>query len=389
MSKLSYKYRIYPNLIQREALDNVFHFCNDLYNSALQHRISSYKILKKSVSYYDQAAELKGISDIFSFAENIHSQTIQYVLKQVDIAYQNFFRRVKQGSKTPGFPRFKPFERFKSILFPQCNLKSGGVKRLPNDKLIIKGIPGEVKAIFHRPFEGRCKTVRILKSSGKYYVILSCDNVPNKPLEKTEKVIGIDLGISTFITTDDGTPFHHPTPYKTSKVRLAYLQQQLDLKKFKSKNRERLKQQISKEHEHIKNVREDFQHKLVNQLIKENDIIILEDLNIKSMLEAKGFEVKKENITEASWGSFAAKLDYKAERADKLIIKVNPRNTSKMCSCCGNIKSGLKLSDRLYQCEACGFAIDRDINAAINIKRLGMSLVTGQTVSEASAFKPR
>jgi putative transposase len=121
-------------------------------------------------------------------------------------------------------------------------------------------------------------------------------------------------------------------------------------------------------------------------IFKENDLIIIEKLNIRSMLEAKGFEVNKGNIQDASWARFASILFYKAERAGRIIIEVDPRNTSKMCSGCGNIKENLTLQDRQYHCDACGIAMDRDINAAINIKRLGTSLAAYNIASEAHDF---
>lgn len=173
---------------------------------------------------------------------------------------------------------------------------------------------------------------------------------------------------------DDGIKFHHPKPYKTAKEKLAYQQRKLAIKQKGSNNRNKQKKLIVKTYQKITNIREDFQHKLSKKLVRDCDKIIIEDLNISNMLEAKGFKVNKSNIQDASWGKFVEKLTYKAERADKLIVKVNPKNTSKMCSQCGNIKKSLALIDREYKCEVCGFTIDRDINAAKNIRMLGTSI---------------
>lgn len=381
----SFKYRIYPNKAQREAFDDILYFCKDLYNSALEERISSYKRFGKSPSYFDQCGSINGLKNSFTEAEIIRAQTLQAVLRQLDNAYQNFFRRVKSKTEKAGFPRYKSTDRFRSILFAQCNFDWGGVRFLQNDKLKVYGLPGEVKIVYHRPFEGRCKNVRLLKASGdKYYVILCCDEVPLKFLPKTGKEIGIDLGLNNFIATSENEIENHPRPYKASRKKLANLQRKFSKKQKNSNNRKKLKLQISRQFEHITNIRQDFQHKLSKKLIEENDTIIVEKLNIKGMLEAKGFEVNKSNISEASWGSFISKLKYKAERAGRAIIEVNPRNTSKTCSCCGNVKSSLSLKDREYCCEVCSLAIDRDLNAAINIKRLGMSLVANKIASEVS-----
>jgi len=348
----------------------MFKFCRFVYNSALEERISFYKKYGKSLSYYQQAGELIEVKSSFSESESLHSQTLQQVLKQLDSAYVNFFRNTKTKSGKAGFPRFKNEDRFRSILFPQCNLKTGGVKRLPEGKLEIKGVPGEVKAIWHRPFQGRCKQVRIVKSSGNFYIILMCTEVPQEPRPKTGKEIGIDLGIETFIYGDDGTTFHHPKPYKTAKEKLAYKQRKLQTKQRGSNNRKKLKHRIAKQYEKITNIRKDFQHKVAKQLVDKYDKIYIENLNIKKMLESKGFAVSKSNISEASWGNFVNILEYKAERAGILVIKVDAARTSQTCSQCGNIRKIL-LKEREYKCEVCELRISRDLNAAINIHGRG------------------
>ena len=387
--RLSYKYRIYPNQKQIEKLEEVFGFCRFLYNKALEERIDFYRKTGKSLSYNSQAAELPPIKEIYQDqTDSIYSQTLQSTLKQLDSAYKGFFRRVKAGSGKAGFPRFKNKDRFRSILFPQSNLNGFGIKQLANSNVKIYGIPGEISVEFHRPIEGVCKNVRLVKQANNYYLVASCDNVPLNILPKTDKTIAIDMGISNFITTDDGTSFHHPRPYKTAKEKLAYFSRKLALKQRDSNNRYKVKKLLAKTYEHTVNIRNDFQHKLANELIKENDTIIIEKLNVKGMLESKGFEVNKGNIQDASWSSFAAKLSYKAERAGRKLIEVNPANTSKMCSKCGNIKEHMTLVDRTYHCEACGFDANRDHNAALNIKKLGMSYAAGiSPASEAPPFR--
>jgi putative transposase len=229
-------------------------------------------------------------------------------------------------------------------------------------------------------------SVMIKKQGDKFYLIVSCDEVPLEPLAKTGKTIGIDLGLNSFITADDGTKFHHPKPYKTAKEKLAFLNQKLARKLKGSNNRKSVQKQLAKAYEKVSNIRHDFLHKAAKQLVKENDTIVIEKLNVKSMLEAKGFEINKGNIQDASWARFASLLIYKAERAGRIIIEVDPRNTSKMCSGCGNIRENLILQDRQYHCDACGIAVDRDINAAINIKRLGTNLAACNIASEAHDF---
>lgn len=230
--KLSYKYRIYPNQQQIKILEENFEFCRFLYNSALEERISSYKKLGISQSYEDQSKQLPGIKECFpAESKAIYSQSLQHTLKRLDLAYSSFFKRVKAGATKAGFPRFKSKDRFRSILFPQSDLTKHGVRLLDNKKLKVFGLPGEVKVKWHRPWKGRCKQVSIVKSSDKYFVILSCDDVPLDLLPKTNKEVAIDLGLNNFMTTDDGTKFRHPKPYKTAKEKLKYLNQKLALKK--------------------------------------------------------------------------------------------------------------------------------------------------------------
>jgi putative transposase len=372
--RLSFKYRIFLNKIQLEELNSIFKFCNFLYNSSLQEKISHYKKYKKGLSYFDQCKHLPEIKVLFpEETKNIHSQSLQFILKTVDNSYKLFFRKFKNKSKEFGYPRYKPLNRFKSICFPQCNLITGGVK-LFNNKLIINGISGEIKVKFHRPFKGRCKTVQIKKEGNNFYIILSCENVQKNILSKTNKTIALDLGIEAFITTDDGHKVYHPKPYKTAKDKLKLLNQKLALKQKDSINRRKAISALQKCYTKITNIRNDWQHKVANDLIKQNDIIIVEKLNIKVMLESKGFEVKKSNITDASWGNFVSLLKYKAESAGREIIEVDPRNTSKICSCCGELNKDLNLSNRTYYCDSCKITIDRDQNAALNIRRLGTSL---------------
>ena len=380
---------MYPNSQQIEILEKNLNFCSFLYNNALEESISYYKHFGKTRSYSQQCAQLPEIKELYAEeTKGLYSQTIQQVLKKRETAFKNFFRRVKTKSGKAGFPRYQSRDRSNSLIFPQAQMTKGhwgGVKLLENKKLQIFGIPGGVKVKWHRPFQGRCKQVSIKRQAGKFYLILSCDAVPLAPLASTGKSIAIDLGLTNFITTDDGKAslsFHHPKPYKTSKEKLAYAQRKLSAKQKGSNNRIKAKKQVAKVSEHIANIRKDFQHKLALKLIRENDEIILEDLNVKSMLEgaqrAPGFEVSKLNIADASWGSFVQILSDKAEKAGRKITKVNPKDTSKTCSRCLKVKESLKLSDRTFDCEACGFEMDRDQNAALNIRRLGMSPAIAQ-----------
>jgi putative transposase len=381
--KLAYKYRLYPTRIQREALDAVFSSCRFLYNNALEQRIAAYRTQKKSLSYNEQAGELKGIVDAFSEYENVYSQTRQQVLKTLDKAFKSFFRRIREKASKAGFPRFKNKFRFRSICFPQVSPDlsvAGGVKLLPNGKLKVFGIPNELKLVMHRPFQGRAKQARIVREADRFFLVLSCDGVPKAPLPKTGKTAGADLGLQTFIVLSDGTKFHSPKPYKTSLEKLRFKQRKLAAKLVingdkRTNNVARLRKEIARTHAHVANVRKDFSHKVANELFQRYDTVCYENLNVKEMLEQERAEGSlaplNRNIVDAGWGFFTDLLPYKAERADKVAVAVVAKGTSKTCSSCGNVKDTLSLAERTYHCEACGFAMDRDLNAAINIHERG------------------
>jgi putative transposase len=192
-----------------------------------------------------------------------------------------------------------------------------------------------------------------------------------KPLPKTGKTIAIDLGLTNFIKTNEDETYYHPKPYRTAKEKLSYLNRKLASKQKGSNNRKKLKIRLARAHEKVANIRLDFQHKMANVLLKKYDKIILEDLNLMSMLTSEEYNVKKSNILDAAFGQFVSILTYKAERADKLLKFVSPVNTSKRCSKCGKLKENLTLHDRTYHCEYCGLEIDRDLNAALNIFGFG------------------
>lgn len=381
---LTFQYPIYPNQAQIRVLESNLRFECGLYNAALEERIRHYRHFGKGTTPTKQMAQLPEIKALFpKETSTIYAQSLQQTLRRLDHSYKAFFRRVKEGSESPGFPRFKSASRYRTVVFPQCDLAGGGgVKFVDDYHLQIFGIPGLVRIDLHRPYRGRCKQVRITRSGiGLWYVSLTCADVPVEPLAKTGRTIGIDLGLTNFITTDDGTQFHHPRPYRTAKEKLARLQQRLALKQRGSKNRRRAVSSLARASEKVANVRKDFQHRLALKLVRENDTIVHEDLNVKGMLEQKGRAVSKINVSDASWGNFIALLTYKAERAGRSVVAVNPRNTSKMCFGCGNIKQDLTLRDRWYYCQQCGFATDRDRNAALNIKRLGVSLAAATQVA--------
>jgi len=376
----NFQYRIYPSKTTQSILNNQFELCRNLYNAALEQRISAYKSVNKiSISFFNQANQLKELKESFPEYKEIFSQNLQQVLKTLDTAFQNFFGRIKK-KQTPGFPRFKGKNRFNSICFPQYPL---GCKIV--DKKLVIGKIGSINIKLHRPIEGIIKTTTIKKtSSGKWFVIFSCDEVPTKPLPKTDVVCGIDVGIEKFLVTSGNEIVENPRFFKKAENKLIQKQQRLSSAKKGSNNRNKLRILVAKAHEQIQNQRKDFHFKTANDLLKKYDTIFVEDLSIKNMMQNGNLA---KHIADCSWSNFINILKFKAvEAGTKEVIKVNPKGTSQICSQCGAyVKKDLSI--RVHNCPNCRISISRDLNASINILRLGISLPTSvHRVGEAVCF---
>jgi len=355
----TFKYRLYPSNAQELKMLEHLNACKNLYNSALEERRNFYRTFKKSLSYNKQSSSLPEIKELLPEYKNIHSQILQDTLKRLDKSFEAFFRRVKSGEK-PGFPRFLSHNRYNSFTYPQSGF------RLDKNRLSKLGY---IKINLHREINGDIKTCTIVKTpTGKWYACFSCvvEKQPRKSMHNIKKVVGIDLGVKNFATTSNKEVVA-PEKYLDKHLKKLSIKSH----RFSIKNNSRRKRELSLIHEKIKNCRNDWQHKAANKIIRDNDVIIIEKLSIRNMLN-DGTKSMRRNISDVSWGEFVNKLLYKAEYAGKVVIQVNPANTSKMCSHCGNIKDGLKLEHRIYECDACNLKIDRDYNASLNIKELGL-----------------
>jgi putative transposase len=351
----SYKYRIYPTTKQKVAIDNTVNLCRYLYNCGLEQRIRAYRQQRRNLNYYVQANELRGIKTFSPDFTQVHSQVLQDVLKRLDKSYQNFFRRVKQGDK-PGFPRFQGYNRYHSFTYPQP-----GDNMVPtNGKLYLPKI-GKVRINLHRELPGKIKTVTITKTNGKHYACFSVE-VDSIELIPTNKQVGIDVGVSSFVATSDGLLIEAPRTYRNTEKKLKTQQREVSRRKKGSNRRKKSVQRLSKTHEKIANQRKDIAHKTARYLVDNYDLIAHENLKIKNMV--KNHHLAK-SIQDSGWGLFFDVLAYKAEEAGRKVVKVNPYNTSQICSGCGSLVKK-SLSVRTHKCD-CGLTLDRDINAARNI----------------------
>jgi len=361
----NFKYKIYSTKTQGIVLDHQLAEACRLYNAAIQERRDAYKIAGKSINYYDQANQLKEIRAAGDL-ELANFSCCQDVLRRVDKAFQAFFRRVKAGEK-PGYPRFRSVTRFDSITFPSYG---DGCKLLDTGKLRLQGV-GEVKLKLHRQIEGNIKTVTIKREAGMWYVVFSVE-CEAKPLPASTEATGVDVGLAAFATLSDGTEIENPRYFKNAQAKLRRAQRKVARRKRGGKNRKKAVRELQRAHAHVRNQREDFAHKVSRNLVMLFGLIVIENLNIKGL--AGGMLAK--SVSDAGWSSFTAKLAYKAEEAGRVLVKVDPRGTSQRCVC--GTPNPKTLSQRWHQCDDCGLSVARDHASALEILRLGLSLL-GET----------
>jgi putative transposase len=360
-SRLAIKLR--PTPAQERALDEVLWHCRELYNIALEQRITAYQRRHVSLSRYEQEAELKDIRVEFPEYAAIHSHILQDVLARLDKTYQAFFRRVQRGEKA-GFPRFKGRNRFHSFTFKEY----GNGARLDNGFLVLAKI-GRISVHWSRPIEGTAKTVTISKEADGWYVAISCAEVSVHPLPSKGRDTGIDLGLESFATLANGQPIFTPRYYRKAEAYLRRCQRRVTRRKKGSHRRRKAIVLLAKAHQHIARQRRDFHHKEALKLVQEFDVIYHEDLRVRNMVQNHHLA---KSISDAGWSAFLAILAFKAASAGKRVQAVNPAFTSQRCSGpeCGKIvQKGLSV--RWHECPECGTSLHRDHNAALNILRLG------------------
>ncbi len=354
----------------RKALD-VLYLCRSLYNITLEQRKLEYKNyknhhalvpaesrLRKRLTTFDQSKQLTELKEAFPEYKQIPSQAAQDVVERVGKAYQKFYSGYKTEKVGP--PRFKSSDRYHSFTLKQAGWK------LEGRHLRVSGI-GLFKLRLSREILGTIKTITLKYSCGDWYITFSCDDVPEvKPIGPAKQAVGIDLGLTHFYTDSEGNKVKNPRHLKKHAHSLAEAQRALARKKRGSTNRKKCKRTLSKKHRKVSNSRKDFHYKTAKRLVRNFQTIVMEDLNIKGMITQNKYN---KSIHDVGWGEFETILIAKAEEAGRTVLRVNPKNTSQMCSCCGEIVAK-DLTVRVHRC-ACGAEIDRDLNAAWNILKLG------------------
>ena len=360
----SYKFRIYPNKEQEILLVKHFGACRFVFNHYLNKRKETYLEDKKSLNYYDNANDLTHLKKDkeYVWLKEINSQSLQSSLRNLDSSYMRFFRKQNK------FPRFKSKYDRQSFKIPQF-------VSLKGNKLIIPKFKGGIKINLHREIEGKIQFATISKSTtGNYYVSLTCE-VQYQPYEKTNSKVGIDTGIKDLAILSDGTKYKNIKPLKNKIKKLKYEQRQLSKKVKGSSSRKKQRKKLAVLYEKISNIRKDYLHKVSTEIIKNHDVICIEDLAVKNIMKNHKLS---QAMSDVSLGTFYSMLEYKCKWNDKYFVKIDRFfPSSKMCFNCGWINQDLTLNVREWFCPSCGEMHDRDFNASLNILKQGLKILSG------------
>ena len=356
----TFKYRIYPTKEQEVLFAKHFGCKRFVYNYFLNLRKEEYLNNQNSLNYYDTARILTDLKqkEETVWLKEVNSQSIQSALRDLDVAYNRFFKGLG------GYPVFKGKFGRQSFKIPQFVEYANGILWIPKFKTPIK-----VKE--DRPLTGKILFAVVSKSkTNKYFVAITVET-EYKPYKQNKKTIGVDLGIKTLAVCSDGKQFENIKITKTFEKKLAFEQRQLSKKIKGSSNRNKQRLKVAKIHETISNIRLNHIHLITTQLIRENQTICVEDLSVENMIKNRCLA---KSIADASWGEFLRQLKYKADWNSRAVLQVGRFfPSSKTCFNCNFVNQGLSLDDRIWTCPCCGTILDRDLNAARNIMRQALN----------------
>jgi len=363
MIQKAFKYRLYPNKIQEQKINQNMGCVRYIYNLALETKIKAYEKDGKTLSCFDLITGLlKKEKAEKDWLKQPYSQCLQMSLRNLDNAFTGFFK------KKSSFPKFKKKSNRQYCQFPQ-NIKVD----TDNNKVYFPKI-GWIKTKLSRKFEGKIKTSTLSKTTtGKFFVSIlveTSQNIPEKPEIEHKTSVGIDLGIKSYIVTSKGEEAKYPKFLKKTLNRIKILHKRASKHPKRGLRRRKAMRKVALKYEKVRNQRQDWLHKLSSKLISENQTICLENLNVAGMVKNHKLA---QSISDCSWSTFTSFLDYKAEWYGRNILRIGRfEPSSKMCSNCGWMKKDLTLADREWKCEDCDVVHNRDVNAAINIKKFAL-----------------
>lgn len=378
-----FRYRLYPTRSQIAALEAQLGFSCDLYNAALEQRRTAWKMGRHSIAVNDQGKQLTELRRAGGCPGGMNAASQEAVLRQLDLAFQAFFRRLRSG-EAPGFPRYKASHRFNTLTW-RCG-RAGGAA-IKGDRLRIQGV-GHIKVKWHRELQGEVRQTRITRRNGRWYVAFTVRVEKPQPLPATGQEVGVDLGIRQFATLSTGESIDGVRPAWVAANAIARAQQRVSRRKRGSRRRRKAVAELGRRREREANRRLDAAHKAARSLVDSFGLIAVEDLHPPAM--AKGGRWLAREISDQAWSQFLKCLEDKAESAGRRVVRVNPKNTSRRCFACGRVDPASRKGP-LYLCTTCGHEDDADVNAAKNILHRARTEPSGVVaeVNPASPEKPR
>ena len=377
----AYKFRIYPDATRQTKIDERLILAQQFYNKILEKSIVSYQNGKAKVSMAQFNRFVKRIIQEDKRYLKLYSQTRCEIEFKLLKAYQNFFRRIKEGNRKAGFPRFRSRDRYKSLTYPQDNGSFSLEKIKKVDRLRVSRI-GTMKIEFHRPIEGKIKTLSIKREAGKYYAIFTTSTETAIPKVNDTAPVGIDMGLNTFAMLSDFTKIEKPKFARKKERKIAHWQRVIAKRQKRDKytrNRRRAVINLQDAWNDVNNQNNDFMQKATTNLVDSGEYTSfkMEALQPQNMMKNHNLA---RSIGEASWSKFRQILSYKAESAGCVVVGINPKYTTMTCSSCGNIQK-VPISQRTFVCEKCGIKKNRNINASINV--LNRATTEGHSGSQA------
>ncbi len=363
------RFRLYPNEQQEILLAKTFGCGRFVYNHYLDMRKSLYCEKGVSFGYKDCSRDLTLLKKQLSWLAEVDATALQSSLKDLDTAYKNFFRSV-HGGKYVGYPKFKSKKDHRQSFTSKNNHNTIYL----TDRSIRLPKIGEIPCRVSKRVDGRILSATVEKApSGKYFVAVCFTDVDIQPLPKTGSVVGVDLDTRNLAVTSDGMRYQNPKAAYKLERKLARAQRQLSRKAKGSNNRNKARVRVARIHEQIADLRRDAIHKMTTELVRQYDVICIEDLNVSGMV--KNHHLAK-TVEDSAFGEIRRQLEYKCAWYGKTLVTIDRfYSSSQTCGCCGAKNPAVKdLSVEEWTCPQCGTVHDRDVNAAANILYEGLRI---------------